>query len=180
MELELKLESRLSAYVALTVVVISVFMALCKVQDGNLVDAMLHSDVKMVDTWNEYQAERIKMHDDENGAASLKIQSSIAGVSIGAASAEEARLIREAAKYAKSSSALAQEARSYERIYENAERRHNQFSTTDAYCAISLAVAAVAALTNFLPLLFVAWFVGGYGLLAGLAGFMGWISPLFG
>lgn len=180
MELELKLESRLSAYVALTVVIISVFMALCKVQDGNLVDAMLHSDVKMVDTWNEYQAERIKMHDDENNAASLKIHSGIAGVDVVAASAEEARLAGEAAKYAKSSGVLAKEARGYERIYESAERRHNQFSTTEAYCAIALAVAAVAALTNFLPLLFVAWFVGAYGMIAGLAGFMGWISPLFG
>lgn len=180
MELELKLESRLSAYVALTVVVISVFMALCKVQDGNLVDRMLHSDVKMVDAWNEYQAERIKMHDDQNDAAVLQIHSGIAGVDASGAAAEKIRLAGNVAKYAKSSAALAGEARSYEKIYEDAERRHNQFSTTDAYCAIALAVAAVAALTNFLPLLFVAWIVGAYGLLAGLAGFMGWISPLFG
>lgn len=180
MELELKLESRLSAYVALTVVIISVFMALCKVQDGNLVDLMLHSDVKMVDTWNEYQAERIKMHADENDAALLQIHSGIAGVDVVGASSEKARLSGEIAKYAKSSGALAKEAKGYEASYEYAERMHNQFSTTDAYCAIALAVAAVAALTNFLPLLFVAWMVGAYGMLAGVAGFMGWHSALFG
>jgi hypothetical protein len=177
-ELELKLESRLSAYVALTVVIISVFMSLCKVEDGNLIDLMLHSDVKMADTWNEYQAERVKMHDDENDAGILQIDSGIAGVDKAGVFAEKARLTGSAARYAKSSKALATEAKSYEVTYGKAERIHNQFSTVEAYCAIALAVAAVAALTNFLPLLFLAWAVGGFGMIVGIAGLMGWNLPL--
>src|ERR1700759_5520372 len=120
LELELKLESKLSAYVALTVVIISVFMALCKVRDENLVDLMLHSDVKTVDTWNEYQAERIKMHTDENDASILQIHSSIAAVNAPPASAETARLNGKIAKYGKQSAGLAKEAKGYEETYEKA------------------------------------------------------------
>ena len=98
LELELKLESKLSAYVALTVVIISVFMAMCKLKDENLVDLMLHSDVKAVDTWNEYQAERIKMHVNENDAAILKVHAGIAGVDAAGASAEVDRLNSKASK----------------------------------------------------------------------------------
>ena len=47
----------------------------------------------------------------------------------------------------------------------------------EAFCAIALAVAAVAALTNFLPLLFVGWAVGGFGIFVGIFGLMGWNLP---
>ena len=179
MELELKLESRLSAYVALTVVVISVFMALCKVKDENLVDLMLHTDVKTVDTWNEYQAERVQMHSDVNDATILKITSNMKGADASDVVAAERRLSGSATALAKSSAALAREARSYESTYEKAERLHNQFDATEAFCAIALAVAAVAALANYLPLLFAAWFFGAVGAFAGIASLLDWQFPPF-
>lgn len=180
MELELKLESKLSAYVALTVVIISVFMAMCKLKDENLVELMLHSDVKSVDSWNEYQAERIKLHTDENDAAILKVHSGIAGVDAAAASAEMTRLTSKAAKYEKQSADLMKEARGYEATYEQAALRHNQFDTTDAFCAIAIALAAVAALADYLPLLFVAWGAGAIGFFMGIAGMAGWnVHPEF-
>jgi hypothetical protein len=178
-ELELKLENRLSAYVALTVVVISVFMSLCDVKDGNLVDLMLHTDVKTVDTWNEYQAERIKMHSDVNDVAILQVNSQIQGADKARALAERQRLSASAAGYARSSGLLARQAKSFETTYEKAELLHNQFDTTDAFCAIALAVAAVAALANYLPLLFAAWIFGAVGIIAGTAGLFGMVlSPL--
>ena len=180
LELELKLESKLSAYVALTVVIISVFMAMCKLKDENLVELMLHSDVKSVDAWNEYQAERIKMHVNENDAAILKIHAGIAGVDAAGAAAEMARLDGKAGAYGKSSGALMKEAKRYEETYEATELRHKQFDTTDALCALTLALAAVAALTNLLPLLFVSWGVGALGMFMGIAAMAGWnIHPEF-
>ena len=41
---------------AITVVVLSVFMAVTKLKDENVVQAMQHTQVTAVDSWNEYQA----------------------------------------------------------------------------------------------------------------------------
>jgi hypothetical protein len=46
-ESESKAEIHLSAYVALTVVIISVFLAMCTVKDSNLVDAMIRTDMSV-------------------------------------------------------------------------------------------------------------------------------------
>lgn len=157
MELELKMESRLSAYVALTVVIVSVFMAMCKLKDENLVDGMIHSDMKAVDTWGEYQAERIKLHDDENDAGVLKLA---AGANPQAVAAEIARLDAKASGYQKSSADLKKEAAGYEKSYEKKEVTHAEFDLVDALCAITLALAAVAALADYVLLLYIAWGVG--------------------
>ena len=164
MELELKMESRLSAYVALTVVIISVFMAMCKLKDENLVDGMIHSDMKAVDTWGEYQAERIKLHDDENEATALKFHDSAGGAAV---AAEIAKLNAKAQDYQKSSSGLKKEAVGYEKSYEKKEVTHAEFDVVDALCAIALALAAVAALADYILLLYFAWAVGAAAVVIG-------------
>lgn len=170
MELELKMESRLSAYVALTVVIISVFMAMCKLKDENLVDAMIHSDMKAVDTWGEYQAERIKLHDDENDAGALKIA---AGANAQAVTAEIARLNAKASDYQKNSGDLKKEATGYEKTYEKKEITHAEFDVVDALCAITLALAAVAALADYILLLYIAWGVGALAIVLGSSALLG-------
>jgi Domain of unknown function (DUF4337) len=172
-ELELKMESRLSAYVALTVVIISVFMAMCKLKDENLVDAMIHSDMKTVDTWGEYQAQRIKLHDDENDVEALKLHAPATGVAAQAATAEIARLNVKAIGYQKSSAELKKEAGGYEAIYAKKETTHAEFDVVDAFCAIALALAAVAALADYVLLLYIAW---GAAAVAGIIG----VSALLG
>lgn len=180
MELELKMESRLSAYVALTVVIISVFMAMCKLKDANLVDGMIHSDMLAVDTWGEYQAERIKLHDDENDAAALKVHSD--GVDATAVAGEVARLNAKASGYRKSSDTLKKEAAGYEVSYRRKEITHAEFDVVDAFCAIALAIAAVAALTDAIALLYIAWGVGVVGAIIGCSALAGvdLIAGLFG
>jgi hypothetical protein len=168
---ELKTESRLNAYVALTVVIVSVFMALCQVKDANLVDAMIHADMKTVDTWGEFQAEQIKLHDDENDAASLKTHSD--GVDATAASAEIARLNAKASFYQQSSEKLHKEATGYEATYEKKETTHAEFDIVQALCAIALAIAGVAALTDTVLLLYIAW---GAGVLGGIIGVGAWLG----
>jgi Domain of unknown function (DUF4337) len=172
-ELELKLESRLSAYVALTVVIISVFMAMCKLKDENLVDGMTHFDVKSVDAWNEYQAERIKLHVDENDAAVLKLHAGIAGIDAAGVPAEMQRLTSKTAEYEKSSAELKKEAGIYETNYEKMELTHNEFDMVDALGAITLALAAVAALADYILLLYVAWGVGSLSILLGVCALSG-------
>src|SRR4051812_39279849 len=65
MEVELKAEGRARALnnaVAITVVALSVFMAVSKIKDDNIVQAMQAAKADALDTWNEYQAERLKLH----------------------------------------------------------------------------------------------------------------------
>jgi len=174
MELELKLESRLSAYVALTVVIISVFMAFCKLKDENLVDGMTHNDVKAVDAWNEYHSERIKLQVDENGIESLKALLGISGAAAGGTTTEIARLIQNIAITQKQMIGLQDEARGYEATYAGMESRHIQFDMTDALCSLALALAAVAALASYLPLLFAAWASSGFGMLIGICAIEDW------
>ena len=53
---------RLNRLVAMTVVVLSIAMALTKIKDDNIVQAMQADKAASVDTWSEYQATRVKLH----------------------------------------------------------------------------------------------------------------------
>ena len=64
-------DKRLNKLVAVTVVILSVFMAISKVKDDNIVQAMQKAKSESVDAWTEYQAARVKLHVDENGLATL-------------------------------------------------------------------------------------------------------------
>ena len=65
MEVEVSAEAkdkRLNRLVAITVVVLSVFMGLSNIKDGNIVQAMQQAQANAVDRWGEYQATRTKTH----------------------------------------------------------------------------------------------------------------------
>ena len=53
---------RLNTWVAVCVALLATFMAVTKVKDDNIVQAMLQAKSDAVDTWSEYQAKRIKQH----------------------------------------------------------------------------------------------------------------------
>ena len=60
-------KNRLNNLVAISVAIISVFMAVTKVKDDNIVQAMLQAKSDAVDTWNEYQSKKLKHHMAELG-----------------------------------------------------------------------------------------------------------------
>ncbi len=60
-------KNRLNNWVAVSVAILSAFMAVTKVKDDNIVQAMLQAKSDAVDTWNEYQSKRIKQHLAELG-----------------------------------------------------------------------------------------------------------------
>src|SRR5216684_6238497 len=53
---------RLNNLVAVSVAILAAFMAVTKVKDDNIVQAMLQAKSDAVDTWNEYQSKGIKHH----------------------------------------------------------------------------------------------------------------------
>jgi hypothetical protein len=76
MDTDVKAESadkRLNNLVAVTVVILSVFMAISKVKDDNVNQAMQKAKADAVDAWAEYQFARVKLHVDENGLAQLRL-----------------------------------------------------------------------------------------------------------
>src|SRR5882757_3624242 len=86
------LSDRLNEWVAITVVIISVFMAVTNVKDGNIGQNMALAKADAVDAWNEYQAGRIKLHMDEDMLAQLKLNLVTAGADSAAITAEMGRL----------------------------------------------------------------------------------------
>lgn len=168
------LTDRLNEWVAITVVIISVFMAISNVKDGNIGQNMALAKADAVDSWNEYQAGRIKLHIDEDMLAQLKLNMVAVGANQPAITAEMARLQKQIDKYIAKSAGLMKKAQDNEALYEELNQHDDQFDMSDALLSISLALSAVAALTAIEWVLMVGWGFGALGLLMGTAGFLGW------
>ncbi len=175
MELEISTEGaakRLNRAVAMTVVMLSVFMAVAKIKDDNIVQAMQAAKTDMVDSWNEYQAARLKLHMMEQTSEIIRITS---GPNLSAEVVTKLAAIEaEKQRYQARSDALSTKAKGFEAVYDGLNVHDDQFDLADAALAISLSLAAVAALTGMWILMFVSWGFGGFGLVMGLAGFAGW------
>lgn len=175
MDIEIDAEAkdkRLNRMVALSVVVLSIFMGLGQVKDGNIVQAMAQAQSNAVDRWGEYQATRTKLHIDETALAQAR--------AIPALAPEVARLTTEIAKYEAESPRLRKAAEGFQAEYDALNVHDDQFDASDAAIGVAVAIAAVAALSESFPALVVAWLFGGFGVVMGLAGFLGWAlkSPI--
>lgn len=172
MEIEATSENKkLNSLVAITVVLVSVFLAISKLKDDNLVRSMEFTKADSVDIWNEYQAERIKLHNDENA---LHLLATLKTPDAAALQAETTRLNGQISKYTMQSTALAAKARAADARYKALDLRHDQFDMEDGVLSITLALTAVAALTEMTWLLAVAWAFAAFGFLIGLSGMLGW------
>jgi hypothetical protein len=158
-------DKRLNRMVALTVVVFSIFMGLSQVKDGNIVQAMDQAQSNAVDRWGEYQATRTKLHIDETALAQARVTPALA--------AEATRLGTEIAKYEKEAPVLRKQAEGFQAQYDALNAHDDQFDASDAAIGVAVAIAAVAALSESFPALVVAWLFGGFGMVMGLAGFLG-------
>jgi hypothetical protein len=163
-------DKRLNRLVALTVVFLSVFMALANIKDDNLVQAMALAKSDAVDTWNEYQATKTKQHIAETARIEI---GAIGGGSVAAKTAL-AGYDRAIAKYRAEAPALAANAKASEASYDALNVHDDQFDMCDALISIAISLAGVSALAETWWLLFAAWGFGGFGVLMGVAGFAGW------
>lgn len=175
MDIEIDAEAkdkRLNRLVALTVVVLSIFMGLGQVKDGNIIQGMAQAQSNALDSWGEYQATRTKLHIDETALAQARVMPALAP--------EVSRLTAEIAKYEKEAPVLRKQAEGFQAQYDGLNVHDDQFDASDAAIGVAVAIAAVAALSESFPALFVAWAFGSFGMVMGLAGFLGWgiKSPL--
>ena len=169
----------LNRMVAITVVILSVFLGICHIKDDNLVQAMQQAKADAVDTWGEYQATRTKLHIDEGAAEQLAVLGTLAR-DRAAVAAQAARLTGQIAKYRTESPQLQAKAKGFEAAYDAMNYHDDQFDAADALVGIAVSVAAVAALAEAPWVLATAWAFGALGMLMGVAGFAGWrIHPDF-
>src|SRR5947199_1721659 len=70
---------RLNNTIAVLVAILAAFMAVTKVKDDNIVQAMLQAKSDAVDTWSEYQAKSTKQHLAQVTADEFTVQQALAG-----------------------------------------------------------------------------------------------------
>jgi hypothetical protein len=167
-------KNRLNNWVAVTVALISVFMAITKVKDDNIVQAMLQAKSDAVDSWNEYQSKKLKHHMAELGLNQVQALQALApgkGVALLAAQQEQYR--ETISRYQAEEEEIKKKAKAHEKEYDDMNYRDDQFDLSDAALSICLGMLAVTALTNKRRLLYLAWLFAGFGLAMGLAGLLG-------
>jgi hypothetical protein len=179
-------DKRLNDLVAVTVVILSVFMAVTNIKDNNINQNMQKAKADAVDAWAEYQASRVKLHVDENGLAQLRLLETAGNFDRALAAKQAAEFEADIKKYEARSKETRAKAEGMEKEYDRLNFRDDQFDMSDAFSAIAIAVAAVAALVDNFWLLYIAWGSGGLGLLFGIAAFAGlnlrpeWLAQILG
>ena len=169
MEIELSAEAkdrRLNRRVAITVVILSVFMAVCNIKDGNIVQAMQQAQSDAVDRWGEYQATRTKQHIVETARFELA-----ATAKPGTATSALADFTRQIAKYKAESPKLAEQAKALNDRYDALNIHDDQFDASEALISTAISLSAVAALTEASLPLVIAWIFGAMGIAMGSFGF---------
>jgi hypothetical protein len=173
-EKERREDKRLNSLVAVSVVILTVFMAISKTKDDNINQAMQKAKADSVDAWAEYQFARVKLHVDENGLNQLRLLESGGQIDRALAARQAAEYEADIKKYEGRSKETRAKAERFEAEYDRLNFRDDQFDMSDVFLSIAIAVSAVAALVDSFALLYFAWGSGALGLAFGIAGFAGW------
>jgi hypothetical protein len=171
---------RLNACVAISVALLATFMAICKVKDDNIVQAMQQAQADKIDYWSYYQARNIR----EQVMASTVIQLEAQRIGAPAAQVEKLdQLIAQektaAAEQEKKKAELKAQAEDADKRYNDLNFHDDQFDLSDALLAIAVAMLAVTALTELWWMFFLALVPSAFGVLMGVAGLIEstWIHP---
>jgi len=171
---ETNARDRLNNWIAISVALLAAFMAITKVKDDNIVQAMLQAKTDAVDTWSEYQAKRIKHHLLELGQDQTIALRATAPQAAAQLDEQVKHYESEIARYQNEETELQDKARAFEKQYDALNFRDDQFDLSDAFLSVALAMLAVTALTRKRWLLWTSLVFGAFGFIMGLAGLIGW------
>lgn len=167
----------LNNLIAVLVALLATFMALCNIKDGNIVQSMQQDQAKAVDQWSYYQAKGTK----QNLAESVLDQLQIHRAEPNLPPQESALLDKEIALYAANVKKYEQQKDEIKKVAEGAEKDYDrlnvhddQFDMSEASISIAIALLGVSALTRKKWLVAVAIAFSCFGVVMGLAGFLGW------
>jgi hypothetical protein len=168
----------LNSVIALLVAVIATFMAVCNIKDGNIVQAMSQQQAKAVDQWSYYQAKGMKQNLAESVVDQLTLQKELsASLSPAAKELVDKKLAlytSQVKKYAKEKDDIKKEAEGAQAEYDRLNIHDDQFDMSEAGLSIAIAVLGVSALTKKRWLVVFALVFALFGVVLGLAGFLGW------
>jgi hypothetical protein len=164
-------KERTNNLVAVTVAILAAFMAITKVTDDNVCQAMERTKADEVNTWSYYQSKSIKQNLAELGRAQLTgLALSVSGDARTQIELQLARYNEEIARYEAEKAEIKAKAEGLTKKYDALNFRDDQFDLSDATLSISLAMLAVTALTGKRWLLVTSWVIGGFGAVVGVAG----------
>ncbi|MBK9081688.1 MAG: DUF4337 family protein [Rhizobiales bacterium] len=170
MEVETSSESsnkKLNNMVAITVVILSVFLAFQNVKSGNVAQAIEQTKADTLDKWNQYQAARLK-HDLAEVALSMnKVMTGAAGVDAATLAAERDKIEKAVVAYVDREKRYSAEARELEQSLKSLNKRDDQFDVAEAVVSLALAISAIAILAESWMLLGLAWAFGVFGVTMG-------------
>jgi len=175
-------ESRLNSIIALLVAVTATFMAVCNVKDGNIVQAMQQAQAGAVDQWSYYQAKGMKQNLAESTLDQLQLQRAMLADPKFAPMLDQkiADYQKQVKKYEKEKTDIRKVAEGDQKQYDALNFHDDQFDMSEACLSVTIALFGVTALTKKRALLVVAMVFMFFGVLFGLAGFLGWtIHPDF-
>ena len=164
-------KSRLNAWVAITVAILATFLGICKVKDDNIVQAMQQAQAKGVDSWNWYQAKKIRADVARSVQDQFEIQALTAPANIRPQIERKVEFYKKQA--AKQNSELAdveKTAKGAEKEYDRLNFHDDQFDLSDALLAIAISLLALTSLTQKRWLFGLAMVPTVFGALYGLAG----------
>ena len=179
---ELGSESRLNSIIALLVAIAATFMAVCNVKDGNIVQAMQQAQANALDQWSYYQAKGMKMNLAESMLDQLTLQRAILTDQKFAPLIDQkiASYQSQVKKYDKEKADIKKQAEGFQKEYDALNFHDDQFDMNEACISVAIALFGVTALTKKKWLLGLASIFMFFGVLFGLAGFLGWsIHPDF-
>ena len=171
-------ESRLNTVVAALVALSATFMAICNVKGGNVVQGMSKAQTESVDTWAYYQAKGTKQNLAEATADQLAITRDVTpGLTPEGRAVLDKKIAdyqAKSKKYELEKDEIKKHAESLGKEYERLNVKDDQFDIAESCLSVGIALMGVTALTQKKWLLGVAGVFAGFGIMIGLAGFLGW------
>ena len=176
--------SGLNRAVAVFVTLTGVFLVLCNVKDGNIVQAMAQAQSNSVDAWSYFQAKSTKQSIAEGMVDQFSVQRDIIP---GLTADGRALLDRKVAEYTSKTKQYDTEkqkikdsAEDYQKQYDRLNFHDDQFDMAEAALSLSIALFGVTALTQRRWLLGVAIVFAVFGFAFGVSGFLGYnLHPNF-
>ncbi len=170
-------ESRLNTIVAVAVSLTATFMALCNVKDGNVVQAMQQAQANGVDAWAYYQAKSTKQHMAESMVDQLSVTRDVTRDLTPEAKTLLDKKIAEyqtkAKLYETEKADIKTSAEGFQKQYDALNVHDDQFDAAEASLSIAVALFGTTALTQKRWMLAVAGTFAVFGVVLGLAGFLG-------
>ncbi len=166
-------------HAAVLVSVLAALLAIAAIAGNRATTEALLSQQKASDAWNEFQANSLKRHVNEDDAAMLRL---LAADGPRQAEAEERAAALEAdvaTKYRPNQDRLQHEAEDLQRERDLAERRHRRFEVAEAGFQLAIVLSSISIVAGAIGLLWGGGLLGLVSLLFLLNGFFLWFPMPF-